>query len=333
MPYVVGLQLDVARSDLSWAGYKGDLEVMGEGTIRSSSEYLYTVCEQRPDAGVEITRAPRLLVSHTCPGMETEPTETESAPETDSSTEEATEPPIERTREEYDAGLMPDVLDLQLDEAIDTIISAEIEDDIEVIGGGNFLGVIDRSAWQVCVQSPNAGSEISDPIQLTVKRDCTDDSESVGSSTETISTAPKPSPTASPQATRPTSSSQGTQPIPLPDSSGTSTIDAAEMEATYLEHLGNNFIDGFGDMCDSSYTHWACFYDGASDYYGDLNITLTTDGGWSDSELKDLATTAGNHWFNFIGCDYPNLNTIIVTVNGLDYNVFRHNTNADAFCN
>ena len=80
-------------------------------------------------------------------------------------------------------------------------------------------------------------------------------------------------------------------------------------------------------MCDDAFTHWSCFYDGVEALPGNgLQVVLTTDGGHSDLELEDMAQKAGVHWFNFVGCEYPDLDVIVVTINGLDYNMFREDS-------
>ncbi len=85
-------------------------------------------------------------------------------------------------------------------------------------------------------------------------------------------------------------------------------------------------------MCDKARTHWACFYDGVKGDSAELWVILTTDGKWSEASLKDLALAAGTHWFNFIGCDFPELDIIVVEINGREHNIFRWDTNADALC-
>lgn len=109
-------------------------------------------------------------------------------------------------------------------------------------------------------------------------------------------------------------------------------VNSKAIEKKFKEHLRNNFIKNIGDMCDKGHTHWACFYDGVEDGAGYLVVNLTTDAGWSADELDDLAASAGRHWFNFIGCDFPDLDTIVVTVDGVEHNVFRSDTDVDLQC-
>ena len=91
---------------------------------------------------------------------------------------------------------------------------------------------------------------------------------------------------------------------------------AAQIEKTFESGLMDRKI---GDMCDPAYTHWACFYDGIEAKTEErIDIKLTTDGGWSKSDLKQMSLEARTHWFNAVGLDYPNLDTVVSFVNGLD---------------
>lgn len=85
---------------------------------------------------------------------------------------------------EEDTTLMPDVTGQRLDAAIATIEGAGFTDDVDVDGGGMF-GVVDESNWQVCEQSPAAGSELTETPRLTVDRSCGNDSEEASNATET----------------------------------------------------------------------------------------------------------------------------------------------------
>lgn len=209
--------------------------------------------------------------------------------------------------------MMPDVQDARLDLALSDIERAGFKGEVEVLGGGMF-GVLDEKNWQVCAQSPAAGEPVTDPPRLEVDRSCGSEA------------AEEPRPDAESPAPEAESSD-------LEVSESASAIDAQAIEAKFREHLYNNFIDDIGDMCDDAYTHWACFYQGVDGTAGYLQVNLSTDGGWSASALENMANTAGRHWFNFIGCDYRGLSVIVVTINGLDHNVFRSSTLVDSLCN
>ena len=70
--------------------------------------------------------------------------------------------------------VMPEVMGLKLDVALSDIERAGFEgDDVEVLGGGTF-GILDKSNWQVCDQSPAAGQAVTAAPRLTVDRSCAD---------------------------------------------------------------------------------------------------------------------------------------------------------------
>ena len=66
MPPVVGLKLDVALSDIERAGFSKEVEVLGGGIFGVLDKSNWTVCDQQPAAGVEITDQPRLTVDRAC---------------------------------------------------------------------------------------------------------------------------------------------------------------------------------------------------------------------------------------------------------------------------
>lgn len=68
MPNLVGLRLDVALSDVKRAGFKDEVEVLGGGTFGVVNKENWTVCEQDPAAGREVTSVPRLRVDRACEG-------------------------------------------------------------------------------------------------------------------------------------------------------------------------------------------------------------------------------------------------------------------------
>jgi hypothetical protein len=82
MPDVVGLQLDVALSDIERAGFEDEVEVISDGMFGVVDESNWQVCEQLPAAGEAMTVAPRLEVDRSCEGDEPEPTTPPTTPET-----------------------------------------------------------------------------------------------------------------------------------------------------------------------------------------------------------------------------------------------------------
>lgn len=75
MPDVVGLQLDIAKSDIERAGFGGDVEIIGGGLFGVIDDSNWVVCEQEPAPGVSVAD-PRLVVERECASAE----ETSTAP-------------------------------------------------------------------------------------------------------------------------------------------------------------------------------------------------------------------------------------------------------------
>lgn len=232
---------------------------------------------------------------------------------------------------------MPDVIGSRLDVAKNDIERAGFDEKVEVLGGGAF-GIVDESNWVVCEQLPAKGEAIEDSPRLTVDRSCGDDADddAAGPADATsTSTTAKPADTSSPSTTeQPAEESTESEDAPAPAPTG---IDAEAMEAAFIAGLGHPIKDMCASaMNDPTWTkglHWACFYDGVEDQPAYLQINLTTDGGYAPEELEEMANDTGRAWFNFIGCEFPNLDMIVVTINGLDHNVPRSSTNADLLCN
>jgi len=207
--------------------------------------------------------------------------------------------------------IMPNVVGQSLDIAESNLQTAGIDPSKIAIAGGGTFGIVVKSNWHVCSQTPAAGAVASSTPRISVQRTCA--SSAAGQQT----TVPTTTSTATPPST-PSTVIEG--------------VSASTMEQTYLTHLANNSVPSIKSMCDSQFTRWSCFYDGVSDGAGYLRVNLTTDGGWTDSDLDAMAKDAGIAWFNFIGCDYPKLSMIVVNINGLDHNVARADTHADWMC-
>ncbi|WP_054953612.1 PASTA domain-containing protein [Flaviflexus massiliensis] len=237
--------------------------------------------------------------------------------------------------EDSDDLTMPDVTGVTLDIAKSDIERAGYGGDLEIIGGGTF-GIIDEGNWTVCTQLPEVGEPIDAEPRLTVERDCGTDEDDVESEEPTEepkeeTTEPEPEPTEEETTEKP-------EPEPTPEpqpepseeveepaaESGKSGFNADEVVETYLYHLGPDY-ESFYDMCGAfgEWDHWGCFYESAENTSSYLRVNLITDGGWSEGDLNLLAENTGRHWFNFIGCDFPDLNTIVVNINGIDHNTYR----------
>jgi hypothetical protein len=204
--------------------------------------------------------------------------------------------------------LMPNVTGQRLDAAESNLQRAGLDPTkITIVGGGTF-GVVVKSHWTVCTQTPGPGKEVSSAPRLKVDRTC------------------EPQ-----QTTVPTTSTTTSQ--PSTPTTATDQVDASAAEKAYLAHLAADYgVQSIEATCDAAYTLWSCFYAGVTNGLGYLQVNLTTDGGWSESDLDVMANEAGRAWFISIGCDFPNLSTIVVTINGIDHNVFRSDTEDEISC-
>jgi hypothetical protein len=197
---------------------------------------------------------------------------------------------------------MPNVTGQRLDLAERNLQRAGFDPNKITIVGGGLFGVVVKSNWQVCSQTPAPGKVVSFAPRLKIGRTC----ESVQQTTV---------PTTSPTPTQPST------PTTVPQG-----VDASAMEKDFLAHLAAGGVQSINGLCDPGYTNWSCFYSGVSSGPGYLRVNLETDGGLSDPELETMANQAGGAWFINIGCDFPNLQTIVVRINGVDHNVYRGDT-------
>ena len=90
---------------------------------------------------------------------------------------------------------------------------------------------------------------------------------------------------------------------------------AKKAEANFVAQLGSPIADG----CDSAVTVWQCFYDGVkAKSKNRLDIAMTTPGDVSKDDAKAFSERARMAWFNFLGAEYKDLDTIVTFVNGTD---------------
>jgi hypothetical protein len=127
-PKLVGKRLDIAKSDLKGAGVDEEkIQVVGGGAFGALDESNWTVCDQEPDAGVELSDAPRLLIDRTCGAEDTfeaaagTPAPTSEAPRAESPA--ATAPTVSASP----AGPPPEVkVDKCVKEGIEVIASGTV---------------------------------------------------------------------------------------------------------------------------------------------------------------------------------------------------------------
>ena len=122
MPDVVGVQLDIAKSEIERAGFGGDVEIIGGGLFGVIDDSNWVVCEQEPAPG-ESVADPRLIVERECSAAE----------------EPSTDPvdPAEPTA-------MADAADTTVDELLDRLNSADMGG-IQVGDKFRFTGELVRS--------------------------------------------------------------------------------------------------------------------------------------------------------------------------------------------
>ncbi len=100
MPDVMGLQLDVALSDIERAGFDDEVEVLSDGAFGVVNESNWQVCDQLPAAGEAVASAPRLTVDRSCEGDAPETTIPEPTTPPTTAEPTATDPPSEATTQE-----------------------------------------------------------------------------------------------------------------------------------------------------------------------------------------------------------------------------------------
>lgn len=115
----------------------------------------------------------------------------------------------------------------------------------------------------------------------------------------------------------------------------TSTIKEPEFDlANYSNSIESSFLEAYGaedwdSICQSTkesygiaeatYEYWHCSFDRIEARSPSwITIYLDQPGGISDDERKDIAKQAGTHFYNFIGEDFTELDTIVVWVGDLD---------------
>ncbi len=168
--------------------------------------------------------------------------------------------------------VMPDVKGQKLDVALSDIKRAGFEDKVDVVGGGIF-GVVVKSNWEVCDQSPAAGQALTAVPQLTVARSC-------GNET--------PAPTASPTVT---------------SSSGGGEILTARNNKDFAAILA------LGDECDSSIGNFAAKYQDRMIQFNGVVANLAHAGSYKTR--YDILISAGNNAANPAGpaFKFENVNT------------------------
>ena len=168
---------------------------------------------------------------------------------------------------------MPDVTGQKLDVALSEIKRAGFEDKVDVVGGGVF-GVVVKSNWEVCGQSPAAGQALTAAPQLTVARSC-------GNET--------PAPTASPTET---------------SSSGGGEILTARNNKAFAAILA------VGDYCDSRIGEFAAAYQDRTIRFNGVVTNVAHAGSYKTR--YDILLSPGNSVNATVGPEFKfeNVNTV-----------------------
>ena len=169
MPVVVGKRLDVAKSDLVSAGVDADdVEVVGGGALGVVDESNWTVCEQRPIAGVEAQDV-RVIVDRMCAqsGAAATPTTTTTAREASSSSTTALVLPSTTAVTSGSRTIgVPNAVGMDLQDAQDLMQA----NGLYYLTSHDATGldrnqVLDRN-WKVCSQSPPSGTRVDATAEI-----------------------------------------------------------------------------------------------------------------------------------------------------------------------
>jgi hypothetical protein len=179
MPDVTTRRLDIALSDIEKAGFEDEVEVLGGGTFGILDESNWTVCDQEPAAGDDLSTAPRLVVDRACENEDDLEGEAEPEPQADAEPEAQpeSEPEPEPEPEQQKAAgsssgnkggdgtdetfVMPSVVGLVLQDAQDQLQArgSFLLTQTDATGMERFQ--VDDSNWKVCAQFPAAGKRVS----------------------------------------------------------------------------------------------------------------------------------------------------------------------------
>jgi hypothetical protein len=162
VPDVAGERLDVAKSEMSDAGY--DTEEIGGGAFGIVAESNWTVCETDPAAGDTGGGKVKLIVDRECPDTATNAATSKAAPAADPTEEplsEETEAPTQKVR-------VPDVRAMNHQAAQNRMQAADLYNlrEEDATGQGRLL-LYDRN-WVVVSQQPRPGARVSTERVITL---------------------------------------------------------------------------------------------------------------------------------------------------------------------
>jgi beta-lactam-binding protein with PASTA domain len=169
VPDVVGERLDVAKGEVSDAGY--DTEEVGGGMFGIVDESNWTVCETRPASGVTGGGKVKLIVERSCASNSGSQAEESDAADDTEATEAAAAAPVHkkaRTHRKAKLIRVPNVVGLDHQLAQDTLQAAGLYmlAERDATGQGRLL-LWDRN-WTVVRQSPKAGRRVGENRRITL---------------------------------------------------------------------------------------------------------------------------------------------------------------------
>jgi beta-lactam-binding protein with PASTA domain len=165
VPDVTGDRLDVAKSELSDAGF--DTEEIGGGTFGIINESNWTVCETDPPAGATGGGKVKLIVDRECSTTTTGGSSADEEPTPDS-TPKATETPDPEPTAEVERVRVPDVRGMDHQAAQNRMQAVGLYNlrELDATGQGRLL-IYDRN-WTVVDQRPRPGARVSPERKITL---------------------------------------------------------------------------------------------------------------------------------------------------------------------
>lgn len=159
MPDVVGMRLDVAKSDLERAGIKDEPEVLGGGTFGVLDESNWTVCEQLPAEGSTLKSAPRLMIERSCPGATTTTVtpDTTAAPPSSSAASTTAAPPSSTAAPTTEAPAATETLTVENNPDLAALLSGPDSCGDAEVFAGKYLGRTIEFDGNIANEAPSEG--------------------------------------------------------------------------------------------------------------------------------------------------------------------------------
>jgi beta-lactam-binding protein with PASTA domain len=168
VPDVVGERLDVAKSEVSDAGY--DTEELGGGTFGIVDESNWIVCETRPAAGASDAGAVKLIVERSCEdagGGAASTAEPQDTPKPERTAQATPEPQSTATQRPARVRV-PDVVGMDHQAAQDRLQGVGLYNLRERDASGQGRALLFDRNWTVVSQRPAAGKRVPESRVITL---------------------------------------------------------------------------------------------------------------------------------------------------------------------